>query len=186
MNTICKNCEAENSLDARFCSKCGYELTHQVNNSNDQQLANSEKPKTDNKKKIVNAVVSVVVFFLSYFLVQHFMFGDSKIDKELTKTSNEINKNCPILVDKDTQLDGTVALPNKIIQYNYTLINFYKEEINIEDVKKFVFDNSLNNIKENPDMSLMKKNKVTLRYSYKDKNGVFLFTTEVKPKDYEN
>src|SRR5690606_12267282 len=174
MQNICKNCEAENSVEAKYCSKCGYQLPEisiTDNNTNSVSKELKTKPKKENKKKIIiNADVTVIAFFIAYFSVQYFIFGNNNasIDKQFTEIASEINKNCPILVDRDTQLNNVITLPNKTIQYNYTLINYTHADINIEEAKKFVFDNSLNTIINSPEMEYLRSKDATFCYSYKD------------------
>lgn len=190
MYNICKNCEAENSIEARYCSKCGYQLPEISITDNSKNFASKEiksKPEKENKKKIlISVVVTVIAFFIAFFSVQYFMSSNSKIDKQFTEIASEINKNCPILVDRDTQLNNVITLPNKTIQYNYTLINYTRADINIEEAKKFVFDNSLNTIINSPEMEYLRSKDAIFYYSYKDKNGEFLFKVKVKPEDYKN
>lgn len=121
------------------------------------------------------------------FLAISFAFGCSSaqsFDKELLKVSKELNKTCPYAVDKDTRLDNTLAI-EKTLQYNYTLVNMTVDSMNVDNIKAYVEKNAINNIKTNPDMKLYRDNNVTLAYSYKDKNGVFLFKIDVTPDKYK-
>ena len=89
------------------------------------------------------------------------------------------------MVDSDTRLDNAVALPDNVFQYNYTVINYVKEELDIEKLKNTVSPGILNNIKTNPGLKNLRDNKVTMSYLYKDKEGVFLFSLEYKYDDYK-
>ena len=101
------------------------------------------------------------------------------------EAASEINENCPIMIDNDTRLDNTVAMPNNIFQYNYTLVNLEKNEINIEELRSFIEPNVVNNVKTNPEMKAYKDNKVTMSYFYKDKKGEYLLEINVTPEQYE-
>lgn len=107
------------------------------------------------------------------------------IEKALQETAQEINKNCPMIIDSETQLDNAIALPGNIIQYNYTLINVVKETINIEEIRHFLEPTIINYVKTQPEMKVMRDNKTTFNYSYRDKNGVFLMLIKVSPNLYE-
>jgi hypothetical protein len=89
------------------------------------------------------------------------------------------------MVDSLTRLDNTVALPNKVFQYNYSLIPATKESIDFEGLKTYLTPRILNDVKTNPGMKYVRDNKVTVNYSYKDMNGEFLFLISVKPEDYQ-
>jgi hypothetical protein len=90
-----------------------------------------------------------------------------------------------MIVDEYTTLKNVVVLPNKTIQYNYTLVGITKAEVKIDTVKKYFFPGVLQNVKTNPVMKLFRDNKVTINYSYSDKNGEFVIDYVIKPEMYE-
>jgi hypothetical protein len=75
-------------------------------------------------------------------------------------------------------------MPNNIVQYNYTLVNLDKYEVNIDTVIKYIKPGLINNVKTNPDLKAYRDNKVTMAYNYKDKNGVFVLKINVTPDLY--
>lgn len=195
-----------------FCSNCNKKLD---NNYTDWQLYNPEKTSEDFKRLICiseeelrkNAVVEtpkkfkgitfwiailVVIVFGVFYLIG--TIGGEALYKSLKKPlyekvlmemANELNKNCPLMIDAETRLDNTIALPNNIFQYNYSLINIDKESVNIDEAKNFLEQQIINTAKTNPDMKVFRDNKTTLRYSYKDKSGIFILTIEVTPDKYQ-
>jgi len=108
------------------------------------------------------------------------------IDKQLSGASNEINKHCPMTVDKEIRLENTVVLPGKEFQYNYTLVNHSKGHLNINQIKEQLRPRILNSIVSDESFKSFREKKVTIIYSYSDKKGVFLFSLEFKPADYES
>ena len=105
------------------------------------------------------------------------------IDNELVKMANQINENCPMVIDKETRLINVVALPNKKIKYNYSFINFTHSEIqdlNLLDLKP----NILEQYKTDPNMKSLTKYEVTAVYSYVDKNGHFIESFKITPEEY--
>lgn len=124
---------------------------------------------------------------ITIVFVSAFFFGcsnNSKFDKAMMTAASELNKSCPIMVDQETRLDNTVALPGNSFQYNYTLINLTKADINIEEFTAYMEPQITNNVKTNPDLKAYRDNQVTMKYYYKDKNGEFLVQYSVTPKDY--
>ena len=140
-----------------------------------------DKSKT---KKTIGTVVGIVVFGLSYFAAQQLFFKPVSFDEAMMEAASELNKTCPIMVDQDTRLDNAVALSENIFQYNYTLINLNKSEVNIDTVKKYVEPGLINNVKTNPDLKAFRDNKITMVYYYKDKNGEFVLKISVTPDMY--
>ena len=141
-----------------------------------------------NKKSILSLVITVIVLVGGSSLVMIGMGACSNqnntFDRQLMRTASELNSNCPIMVDSETRLDNAVALPGMTFQYNYTLINFSKEQMDVDHVKAAMYPSLLNNVKSNDGLKSFRDNTVTLKYSYSDKNGVFLFLLVVRPEDY--
>jgi hypothetical protein len=134
-------------------------------------------------KKTISTVVGIIFALLAYFGVQQ-LFKASSIDKQLINIANDMNKLLPMMGDSETRLDNTMAFPDKVFQYTYTLINYDAESIDTVEMKRFMETNIKNNLKTNPQMQWQRDNKVTLRYYYKDKNGMYVCTITVKPEQY--
>src|SRR5688572_30235149 len=107
---------------------------------------------TNQSKKIIGIIVGVIVFGLSFFAVQQLFFKPATFDKAMMEAASELNKTCPIMIDQETRLDNAVALPNNIFQYNYTLVNLDKSDVNLDTVKKYVEPGLINGVKTNPDL----------------------------------
>ena len=135
-------------------------------------------------KKIIGTIVGILAFGLSYVAVQQLFFKPVTFDKAMMEAASELNKTCPVMVDEETRLDNAMALPDNIFQYNYTLINLDKSQVNIDTVKKYIEPGLINNVKTNPDLKVYRENKVTMAYNYKDKNGVFILKINVTPELY--
>ena len=89
------------------------------------------------------------------------------------------------MVDQHTRLDNAVALPDNTFQYNYTLVDITKSEVNLDTVKKYVEPGILNNVRTNPGMKTFRDNKTTFIYYYKDMKGEFVFKYPITPDMYQ-
>jgi hypothetical protein len=180
----CSNCGADNSTKARYCSNCGYELPKITNDfiSSDVQQERLLKPR--NNKNYIGIVVGVAFFAIAYFGTQKLFFNSGSIDKEMMNVANEINKSCPMMIDSETRLDNTVAMPDKVFQYNYTLVNLDKSQVDTVSAKKYLETNIVNQVKTNPQMKYQRDHQWILNYLYKDKNGIYLLMINVTPDKY--
>ena len=97
--------------------------------------------------------------------------GNKHIDEQLLKLSNEVNTGLPKMIDLEIRYDSTIALPNKTFQFNSTLINYSKDEVNTNATKEQLYQNILNNLKTNPGFKFFKDNKVIIIFLVNDKNG---------------
>ncbi len=109
----------------------------------------------------------------------------ASLDEQLVTACSELNKNCPINVDAETRLDNAMALPDKKIQYNYTLINYLKDDLDLSAIKETLKPDLVNGVKTRPDLELFRDKDVTMVFSYSDKNGSYLFNITVNPSDYK-
>ena len=137
-----------------------------------------------NNKISLNTAVGLAVGLIVAFLVKQFLFAPPSLDKAMMQVASKINESCPIMVDQDTRLDNAIGLPDKILQYNYTLVNLIKDSINIKEFQDYMQPVILNNVKTNPDLKVYRDNKITLAYSYKDKNGIFIVRIPITPDQY--
>jgi len=193
-----------------FCSNCNKKLD---NNYTDWQIVNPDKSIDDFKKLIciseediqkasikekpskpkgLKYWIAFAVAFAVFYAIGQFggeaivkFFRKPAFDKALMEIASELNKTCPIMVDAETRLDNSMALPNNIFQYNYTLVNIDKDSVNIEEARKYLEPTIINVVKTNPEMKVFRDNKTTMNYSYKDKSGIFLLTISITPEKYE-
>lgn len=184
MKLICLNCDTENVNTSKYCSNCGYQLPKiEVENARETPLrVEKEKP----KKKMPLASLLGIIFGVLLFVgvSQYILKPTLDIDETLAVVASEINKNCPMYIDQELRMDNTMAMPNKILQYNYTIVNYALEELNMEVVESTLFTGILENIQTNPDMKEMRDAKVSFSYYYKDKNGVYVTKYLVTPDMY--
>lgn len=88
------------------------------------------------------------------------------------------------MMDRDTRLDNTAGGPGKNFTSNYTLINSEAVQLNIVQMKQEMIPQKINYVKTSEDLQIFRREKVTLRYNYRDKSGVFLFSITIGPADY--
>lgn len=111
---------------------------------------------------------------------------NNNIYNQVAIASEEINKRCPMVVDTDTRLDNTAAMDNPVtLIYNYTIVTFSKAEIEgeIASVKEEMKKSLQNMVETSPDMKFFRDNRIPLKYSYKDKDGVFVFDFTITAGD---
>jgi hypothetical protein len=182
-NVICENCGSDNTTKSKYCKECGHELPKVDIVTLENPVEEKKVVRGDNKKKILSSVVGVIAFFITYYAVQHFFFNSS-IDKDMMGVASELNKSCPVMIDSETRLDNTIALPDKVFQYNYTLVNVEKNQVDTISIKNYLEPNIVNQVKTNPQMQYQREHKWTLNYLYKDKKGLYILMVKVTPDKY--
>lgn len=208
----CNHCAYFNKIESEyttFCSSCGKKLDNNYPNwvktnpgktfedykntilvSKEEDKTPSKKRKPINKKSIkylILILVLIPVFYvIGYFGVNKLTvyLSTSRQDKLLIELVKEYNKNCPLMIDKETRLDNMVILPDNTLQYNYTLINMSIDLVDKESLKAYLEPNIINNIKTNPDMKDLRDKNVNFNYYYKDKSGNYLLNIKVISDQY--
>lgn len=185
--TQCKRCHHENSVNAKYCSDCGYELPRNMTDNDviNFKVDNQKVKSKIDKKSIIGAVIGAIIFSLVTIGVKQLFFKSPSYDKVLMQLASELNKTCPIMVDEFTRLDNSIALPGNIFQYNFTLVNTIKSEVIPDTVKKYLEPSIISNIRTNPDLKFFRDNKTTMAYFYRDKNGEFVYKLFVTPELYK-
>ena len=178
----CNKCGNDNADNSKYCRECGCELPKPKVEEIQQPVQKSIKKK--DYKNLTIGIVGAVCFIASYFLVPQ-LFKTPKLDKEMMKIASEINKSCPIILDRETQLDNVMVLPPNVLQYQYTLINMEKETTDTMMLKNALEPKITNSVRTNPNMQFQRDKKVTFKYYYKDKDGNYLFTISVTPEQYK-
>ena len=138
-----------------------------------------------NKKNIIGIIAGTAVAAIVGILIQNYFSEPVSFDQAMMQAASELNKSCPMMVDSETQLDNANALPDNKFQYNYTLVNYSIEELDLEQVKASIEPGIITNVRTNPDLKAYRDNNVTMVYSYKDKNQEHLFKIEVTPELYD-
>ena len=144
------------------------------------------EPTDLNGKKIISIIIGAVIAAVVYQVVSRVLFSTPCLDSQLIKVANEINKNCPMMVDQHTRLDNTMGGPGNSFAYIYTLVNHEATELDIKSIKENLTPFLINMVKTSEEMKSFRENKVSLKYSYRDKSGVFLFSILINPEDYES
>ena len=193
---ICTHCKTENISKAKYCIECGFELPKIIKEVV-PEVQTTVKPKKKRKYVSLLVIISLIVITLSvlgYFtyqkLVENKVFETienviNTAKNPLQLIANEMNKSCPMMVDEETRLDK-VTLPSKtVFQYNYTLINYEKTEIDTVKIKSNLEQNIIQLIKTNPQMEYQRQNNVTMNYIYNDKNGDYLMSIIITPELYK-
>jgi len=180
----CTNCLSQNTADAKYCSNCGHDLMLSTYEAVPLQKI-LEKPKRSSNVNIKAIIAGTVAFGLSSWGVQKILFKPPSFDKQLMAVASEINKNCPFMVDSETRMDNTMALPETVFQYNYTMINAERSMIDTVEAKAILTPPIVNQLKTNPRMKVFREHHVNMNYLYKDKNGLYIMMISILAEQYE-
>lgn len=103
------------------------------------------------------------------------------IEKALITITNQVNQRMPMMVDSSTRIDNVIGQGKKFT-YNYTFVSATFNEINKEKLSLF-FKKLKAGICSSPDLVVFLKNGITIAYSYRASDGIFVSKLEVTPQE---
>lgn len=113
-------------------------------------------------------------------------YADAQFQADLVKASNETNKTLPMMIDKDTRLDSTIAGPGKEWTYMYTLVATDVKGVTNARLNEVMGDKIRNSVCTMKEMELFVKNKVVMKYKYRDNDGNYIGEVVVNAGDCTN
>jgi hypothetical protein len=147
-------------------------------------MKQSPVKKNDTKIRMLFLLLGAVIATGIILGIRKWSPAKPTVEKQLTVLANEVNKNCPVMVDQGTRFDNVILMPGNIYQFRYTLINNGRENIDTERLKTYVLPNVIENIRTSPELKYHRENKVTFSYFYKDMRGDYVTDFSVSPADY--
>ena len=108
---------------------------------------------------------------------------DKRVEKDLREMAQKYNDQAPFMKDETTRFDSISIHPNRTMQYNLTMTNLIKEDVDID-----YFEEQTPIVAEQLKASLpekAKKDRVTFIYSYNDKDGIFVHKITITPDMYQ-
>jgi hypothetical protein len=142
-----------------------------------------DKDKVQNNRIIPIFVLVIGIFAI--ILMKH-LFIDSSYDRVLLNKVHEINRSCPVMIDRDTRLDSSCVPRHLTLQYDYTMVNALKDSIDIINFHTNLEQSILYSVKQNPELKPYLENNVIIVCQYKDKTGTFVTKVSITPEQYRN
>ena len=105
------------------------------------------------------------------------------VDEALVKVVDQINKQLPMSVDRDTRWDSTQAGPGRAFTYHYTIITARAADVDTAGFYQAMSSHLRNSVCTSPDMQVFFKNGVTVSYSYRGSDGRHISKVAITPRD---
>ena len=101
----------------------------------------------------------------------------------LEKLSDEVNRDCPMIIDAYTVCDSTsYSKKNHQFTYYFTLVNYPENPNSIDAIKQHMEQIIPESVRTNPQMEQFRRLEVKMDYrDYSSINGKLLFSISVTP-----
>lgn len=162
----------------------------------------AKKTELSKGKKIMLIVACILAFLIliwfTYFLVNKFVGSTNKIDynslasnpsnsgSAIEQTAQQINQQCPVMLDAETRLDSATTDSDKILRCFSTMINMNEGDVDVESFKEKIYANVLSLIRTSPQLKGIREESGTIEYEYRYKNGRQICIITISPEDYLN
>jgi len=150
-----------------------------------------DSKETSNKKRLKTATIVIIAVASALgtvggrLLFEKLHGTDSvTFNGTLIKVADELNRNLPIMVDRNTRLDSTMALPDGKFVYLYTIIGLDETAINKETFADRMRPKLINNYRTEESMKTFRENNMQLLYKYKTEKGESIADITISPRDF--
>lgn len=140
---------------------------------------------TGNKQKLAIVLVVVALGILTYLIFDNFFSTNTALERKMQESAAMLTSESPLLIDNDTRLDSVVAIKDQKLKYYYTLVNYTRDQINLDTVTKYIRPQIIENVKRSPDLEVFRQNEVSFDYIYADRTGDHVLTIEITPAIYQ-
>lgn len=104
-------------------------------------------------------------------------------EQALVKLVDQMNKQLPMALDRDTRWDTSQAGPGRRLTYNYTIVSARAAEIDSTFFYQAMSSHLRSSVCTKPDMQIFFKHGVTLSYSYRGSDGGYVGKVDISPRD---
>lgn len=105
------------------------------------------------------------------------------VDEAWVKVADQINKQLPMSVDRDTRWDSTQAGPGRAFTYHYTIVTARAADIDTVGFYQAMSSRLRNSVCSSSDMKVFFINSVTVSYSYRGSDGRHISKVAITPRD---
>lgn len=121
--------------------------------------------------------------FIAWLLLLFVYSCATSPEARLTKLSEEVNKQCPMVVDNNTVCDSSSYTPSSnTFTYYLSVVNYSTNPNSLSSLKMRMEQLIPQSVQNNPELNHFRSLNVTLDYRYYlGENGQFLFNVSVAP-----
>jgi len=129
-------------------------------------------------------IILLIVVLSSVILYQQGAFKKPSFETQMAKAAKKLNRQCPQMIDSETQLDSAVVFRDSLFQYNYTMVKMVRDSTDTLGFRHYMKPKLLKFVRYNNELKPYRDHRVIMEYIYYDKNGSLLGKFTFTPKRY--
>lgn len=140
------------------------------------------------RKRTPQGLALILVIITGLFILNKFVLSRSEsvsIEEILNTTAYNINKTVPKIRDEFISFDSAVYIPNRQLQFNYTIRNISANDSIIKIIMDSTKAETFRVIKKDAGIKLLCDSNVTFIYLYCDSLGNIIGKFALEPIDYK-
>ncbi len=147
-------------------------------------------------KRIFIHFMGLITIIINLAFTLHFnqdqvikQLSDKDLFQTLKRIAGEINETMPIVVERGLRCENVRALTGRKFQYNFTITDLLKKDVDTTLVKNFIAKRKpvlINAIRSDSSMQFFRQQNVIFIYTYRDKYSSYLYNITIQPENYQN
>lgn len=109
--------------------------------------------------------------------------NDIALENTLRQASDRVNRQLPMMIDRDTRADSTITGPGKKWTYLYTLVSLDSAEVTEQQLKETLASNLKNGVCTAKETRFFSDNGVTIVYKFRGKDGGMIGDVTIVPSE---
>lgn len=105
--------------------------------------------------------------------------SDCGLSVDIQAVVRQYEDQLPTMVDADTRLDRVQFIEPETIRFQYTLVNYSREELDLDDIREAMVSVHRDQTCNWPTLKQLLEKGAVVSYLYEGKNGASLFTVDV-------
>lgn len=110
---------------------------------------------------------------------------EKAFDLQLAEMVSSTNKLCPMRIGEDLQMDSLRMPDHRTFAYYYSYTRALKNQVNAAKLEGMGKPASIQKLKADKRLAILRDHKITFRYTYLDKKGQLIGSYTISPEDYK-
>ena len=133
-------------------------------------------------RKIIFFIIIVVLLTGSCCLAFH-LHNEKRVRDRMLEIAAIVNNSAPIEAADFVLIDSAAVLGNRVFLFSCTMWNVEKDDISAGTIERYLLPDIIKDVKRDSASYYLRKSKITLCYSFSDKNGEHIHDFFISPSD---
>ena len=134
-------------------------------------------------KKRTILILTITALIAAGGCLIYYFHHQKEVRSRMLEAAVNVNEKAPMMISDDVRIDSATVLPGRVFRYNCAIWQYGKDEISAGTIGRYLLPDIVKDIASDSIFTYLKKNKITLCYSFSDKNGEYIHDFFFSPDD---